>query len=139
MKHFILIFWGLVNFTIVYSQQTDTSKIYGRWVLNSKDPNLNILVHGQDTLEYIPFNSNLTNKLHPALKHAGIRFEENGSFYMHVWNKCGTGNPPDFYEGIGALLEDKNESVITIKLDNQMKKFIIYYLSKDKLVLVDRK
>lgn len=139
MKNCILIFCALINFTIAYSQKVDINKIYGRWVVNSKDPNINIFSNEQDTIEYIPFKSDLANDLHPALKYGGIRFEENGVFYKHVWNKCGTGNPPDFYEGTWELKDDEAGPKVIIKTTGQEAKFTIHYLDNDKLVLVARK
>ena len=87
-----------------------------RWVLFHDDPN--VQAEELDTLIFYPYKSSKTDSLHPAIKYAGISFESNGVFIEHIWNKCGTGNPPDHYmaewyeleNGGGILMIGINES-----------------------------
>lgn len=94
----------------------------------------------RDTLTFVPYQSPLTNDLHPSLKHSGIRFEKNSVYFQHVWNKCGTDNPPDFYEGTWSLDTLDNDIVIKTTVGKRIDgNYLLHYLSEDKMILVIRK
>ena len=143
IKHLLsilfIIFCSTIFFTTIniYSQEKtdfDTNFIIGEWVLNSK--NLNIK---QDTLEYIPYNSPLTTELHPVLKYGGIRFEWNGVFVQHIFQKCGTGNPPASFKGNWTISTEKETHLLTtIVYDDKIikKMYYIYSISADRLILI---
>jgi hypothetical protein len=133
---FLVLILTFISSSIIYAQEKtelDTSKIIGRWVLNSKDLNVE-----QDTLEYVPYNSPLTADLQPLLKYGGISFRKNGIFLQHHWKKCGNDNSPNFSESGWTIVNDKNKTILIIE-SNKKIEYYIYSLSSDKLVLIVKK
>jgi hypothetical protein len=96
----LLLTFGLLNISDLSAQDSikfNPTELIGHRILYYKKPH--VYPPKQDTLEYVPFNSPLTENLHPALRYGGIQFKYNGLFLQHVFIKCGTGNPPDFFNG----------------------------------------
>lgn len=101
-----------------------------RWILNEKS-NSGIY---KDIIElkFITASSQLIEDLPYHLKYGGLTFKKNGVLIEHIWNKCGTGNPPDFRQSHweitnvenGELLEISNSSLwngkyLVIKVDSK--------------------
>jgi len=83
-----------------------------RWILNEEhnSGSYDDLV----SLQFIPFDSPSKEKLPRHLRYAGLTFKENGVLIEHVWNKCGTGNPPNYYEAKWSIKPDSEDKILTI-------------------------
>lgn len=136
---FLILTFGLLNNSDLSAQDTiklNPKELIGHWVLYYKIQH--VYPPKQDTLEYVPFNSPLTEDLHPALKYGGIQFKNNGLFLQHVFNKCGTGNPPDSFDGSWTIIKDNDKLILSIKINERSREYYIYFLSVDKLILINK-
>lgn len=142
---FIILIGGLSNNYKAYSQNEttyDSKELYKHWVKYKSSEfnptqNKDSVIY-QDTVVYIPYNSRLTDDLSPNWKYQGTEFGESGSLTEHIWNWCGTGNPPNFYLGSWKIKIDKNQPILTITsgLSQTDREYYLYFLNADKLILV---
>ena len=136
---FIILTFGLLNNSDLFAQDSinfNPKELIGHWVLYHDIPH--VYPHKQDTLEYVPFSSPLTKDLHPALKYGGIQFKNNGLFVQHVFQKCGTGNPPDSFDGSWTIIKYNDKLILSIKINERSREYYIYFLSKEKLILINK-
>ena len=102
-----------------------------RWVLNNKTnagP-----VKNDKKLIFINHNSPLVKELPYHLKYGGLTFEKDDILIEHVWNKCGTGNPPNHYKSNWEFI--KNSEVQILRIYNSRKWNGEYFISIDRNVL----
>lgn len=134
---------GLINnYYSAFAQKPtniEQKELFRHWVeYSSVEGNLDYALKN-DTIVYIPKNSSLTADLPMHKKYSGIEFSESGTIKFHVWNKCGTGNPPDFYIGTWKLTNEENQIILTTfrGQDNANPTvYNLFFLSSDKLILI---
>ena len=136
---FSILTFGLLDNSDLSAQDAmnlNPKELIGHWVLYYNLPH--VYPPKQDTLEYVPFNSPLTEDLHPALKYGGIQFKDNGFFLQHVFIKCGTGNPPDSFDGSWKIIKENDKLILSIKINERPREYYIHFLSSDKLILINK-
>lgn len=83
-----------------------------RWVLNDKTnagP-----VKNEEKLIFIHDGSPLTEELPLHLKYGGLTFKKEGILIEHIWNKCGTGNPPNHYKSNWEFISNSDSPILRI-------------------------
>ncbi|WP_417609070.1 hypothetical protein [Owenweeksia hongkongensis] len=104
-----------------------------RWVLNKGGgyiPNL-------EEFDFVIYNTPQAKDLPYQFQFAGLILKKNGTLLEYVWNKCGTGNPPDFYEAEYQI--EKIENEVTIQISNSRQwdgDYIIQGLTKSNLKMI---
>jgi len=82
-----------------------------RWVLNDKT---NSSLKNEEELNFIHHNSFLSEELPRHLKYGGLTFKKDGILIEHVWNRCGTGNPPNHYKSNWEFINNSDVSILRI-------------------------
>lgn len=135
----ISIFFSLTSITKVFSQDSSTEykELFKHWVKDSQDTNTSSNI---DTLEFIPYNSAIADKLPLHIKNSGTTFQENHIVKYHHWKKCGNElpkeEPPKMTTWSIAKIDDK--SILTIVSENRKEEYYISFLSADKLILITK-
>jgi hypothetical protein len=141
----IIIICGLFNYYGAFAQKTtniEDKELFRHWVEYSSAEDKLDNVSKNDTIVYIPKNSLLTADLPMGKKYSGIEFSESGTIIYHVWNKCGTGNPPDFYLGTWKRTNVESQIILTTYREQDgtnPTEYILFFLSSDKLILIRKK
>ena len=87
----------LVN--VNFSQVSDGYKtpFLGHWV--------NVNYDREDTVLYLPYNSEQVQKMKPEFKQAGITLKEQDLCYLHFWQWCGNGHSgASLYQRVSVAL-----------------------------------
>lgn len=140
MKLLSILIIGLLQLNFgVQKENGDLSHLFEtRWILNDKDGHISI--QDLDTLSFIRQDSPLTEDLPYHLKYAGLTFQQNGILIEHVWNKCGTGNPPDHYKANWEIINQTEGQIL--RIENSRKwdgEYIVATLEKQNLQLIRKK
>jgi hypothetical protein len=127
----LIFIFCLISSSFTLNNDVEVDKLFDkRWVRNSDNGDV------ESTLDFelITANSLKTESLPMHIKFAGITFEKDGTFIEHVWNKCGTGNPPDHFKSNFQIIE--LGSHITIKITNSRHwdgEYKLLYLTEGRL------
>jgi hypothetical protein len=106
-----------------------------RWILNDKT-NAGIYKDLME-LNFVPQESSLTEELPYHLKYGGLTFKENGVLIEHIWNKCGTGNPPNSYESKWEISTEERGDILVISNSSKWEgKYLVKNLDSKKLNLL---
>jgi hypothetical protein len=105
-----------------------------RWILNEKT-NSGIYEDLLD-LNFITKDSSRTEELPAHLIYGGLTFKNDGVLIEHVWNWCGTGNPPSFHEAQWTVNSEGEQEVLTIFNSGKWNgKYLINSINKETLSL----
>jgi hypothetical protein len=137
MKFLSILIIAFFSTTSEWTKEINIDHLFEeRWVINAYGGNINEF----EDFDLINYNSPEREDLPDHLKYAGITFQRDGTFIEHVWNKCGTGNPPDHFKAEFKIHKSGQES--TIKISKSIKwdgEYVIVALTNDSLKLKRKK
>ena len=118
----------------VFAQTDLDDLLETRWILNLQDGS--VPVEDLEQLNFVTVDSPITEGLHMQFRYGGLTFKPNGLLIVHVWNKCGTGNPPNHYDAHWELITNTENTVLVISDTHQWEgKYFVQFVSPDLLKL----
>ena len=111
MNFLSIVILGILSIIAIPETDVDIEKLYTtRWLWNTEGG----YIHQSDSFDFVTFNSPKADSLDLQFKYGGLVFEKDSTLKEYVWNKCGTGNPPDYYEAKFEIERNEGQWIINI-------------------------